>query len=1041
MRLAAGAGRSSSAATGSPGSTRELAAAFRPGDRLVVVQETGDLLHVPACRARRGRRRRRRGERRRSPRSVDVTDEQITDVLRRASPRASPTTTTFAGDRRGQRRRRRPAPRRGRSTTVGSSCTPTDARRHGRRPAQLARQPDPPRATAGRRVEHDGWSVESSARPARRRRLRLRGPARTCSPTPPACCAPATPSCSASAATRWARRGRSSRTRSARRSPTAGLPAGAVQLVDSPARAAGWALFADAPAGARRRPRLGRRRRPARRRRPPARRAGQPARHRRRMARRRRRRRRRRASPPPSSTRSTARCATRSTSAASSATRPDLVEVFDVAAARGPRRARGVDTGRAPSWPSTTTRLATEWEWEDAPEVALVVVDDVDQAVAACNRYSPHFVASLISDDAGRARRVLRRRRRAVRRRRLHPLGRRPVRPRPARARPVELAGRPAVRPRRRAVRRLGAHRAPARHGSPTPTCTADPSPAVRGDAAVSPRSIRLSRPCRGRARRVACVALRSPALVGRCARRAAEHGGRPVAGAPAAVATGAGSAATPHRRRRATPGAHRPADAVTDRRTPVRRAPHRRRRATGAGRTRSRRDRRRAVPRARQPRARRAALRRRPDLRPRGHDVLSGTVGLDVRLTEDRDEITLDAAARSSTRCAVDGVDGAFAPGRRRAADHRRRRRCTPATPVASTSTYHAAGDRRAQRDGHPGRLVRHRRRLVRAQRARRGAHLAAEQRPPERQGDVRLHDPRRPGRHRRGQRRSCVEHDHDRRRRDVAVARGRADGDVPRPAADRRLRAGRRHRPGRPAADQRGPAQRAAAGAAAARRDRPSRSTTSRRYFGPYPLDRYGIAVTDSFSGLAMETQGRSMFSRDDLGGGADRYDRRVAVARAGPPVVRRRGHAGAVAGHLAERGRSPRTASGCGCEHVGVGDDRRRRPTPRWPIRPPGVDRPTRRSATCSASTRTRAAPWCCTPCALTIGDDAFFDAAAPWVADNDGTSRTTEDFIALAEEVAGRTSTEFFDDWLFGGGSGVVPDAAPTPARHQRRLRRW
>ncbi|MBI5090222.1 MAG: hypothetical protein HZB15_15540, partial [Actinobacteria bacterium] len=38
---------------------------------------------------------------------------------------------------------------------------------------------------------------------------------------------------------------------------------------------------------------------------------------------------------------------------------------------------------------------------------------------------------------------------------------------------------------------------------------------------------------------------------------------------------------------------------------------------------------------------------------------------------------------------------------------------------------------------------------------------------------------------------------------------------------------------------------------------------------WFGPYPLDRYGITVSDSFSGLAMETQGRSLFSRDDLNG----------------------------------------------------------------------------------------------------------------------------------------------------------------------------
>lgn len=40
---------------------------------------------------------------------------------------------------------------------------------------------------------------------------------------------------------------------------------------------------------------------------------------------------------------------------------------------------------------------------------------------------------------------------------------------------------------------------------------------------------------------------------------------------------------------------------------------------------------------------------------------------------------------------------------------------------------------------------------------------------------------------------------------------------------------------------------------------------------YFGPYPLDSYGIAITDSFGGLAMETQGRSLFSREDFLGGA--------------------------------------------------------------------------------------------------------------------------------------------------------------------------
>jgi glutamate-5-semialdehyde dehydrogenase len=45
-------------------------------------------------------------------------------------------------------------------------------------------------------------------------------------------------------------------------------------------------------------------------------------------------------------------------------------------------------------------RLAEEWEWDTVPEVAVVVVDDVAHAVQQCNRFSPHFVASLVSDDA-----------------------------------------------------------------------------------------------------------------------------------------------------------------------------------------------------------------------------------------------------------------------------------------------------------------------------------------------------------------------------------------------------------------------------------------------------------------------------------------------------------------------------------------------------------------------------------------------------------------------------------------------------------------
>jgi glutamate-5-semialdehyde dehydrogenase len=44
--------------------------------------------------------------------------------------------------------------------------------------------------------------------------------------------------------------------------------------------------------------------------------------------------------------------------------------------------------------------LAIEWEWEHSPEITLVVVDTLDEAIGLCNRYSPRFVASIITDDA-----------------------------------------------------------------------------------------------------------------------------------------------------------------------------------------------------------------------------------------------------------------------------------------------------------------------------------------------------------------------------------------------------------------------------------------------------------------------------------------------------------------------------------------------------------------------------------------------------------------------------------------------------------------
>jgi glutamate-5-semialdehyde dehydrogenase len=43
--------------------------------------------------------------------------------------------------------------------------------------------------------------------------------------------------------------------------------------------------------------------------------------------------------------------------------------------------------------------LATEWEWEESPELTLALVDDLDEAIALCNAHSPRFIVSVLSED------------------------------------------------------------------------------------------------------------------------------------------------------------------------------------------------------------------------------------------------------------------------------------------------------------------------------------------------------------------------------------------------------------------------------------------------------------------------------------------------------------------------------------------------------------------------------------------------------------------------------------------------------------------
>jgi glutamate-5-semialdehyde dehydrogenase len=62
--------------------------------------------------------------------------------------------------------------------------------------------------------------------------------------------------------------------------------------------------------------------------------------------------------------------------------------------AEGPREEALVE-------PIAVADLGREWEWEETPEISLVVVEDAAAAAALFNAHSPRFAASLVAEDRG----------------------------------------------------------------------------------------------------------------------------------------------------------------------------------------------------------------------------------------------------------------------------------------------------------------------------------------------------------------------------------------------------------------------------------------------------------------------------------------------------------------------------------------------------------------------------------------------------------------------------------------------------------------
>ena len=401
----------------------ELATAFAPGDRLVVVQESGDLLHVPAT------------EHAEARRAVDAAvdafaalrgcdDEQITrffevfagaldDGATVALLRAANDADVAAATASGRSTTRLVLTDRMRADMVAGLRTWRDA--------------DLRRDGAIATIDHDGWSVASRRAPLGVVGFVFEGrPNVFADATGVVRTGNTVVMRIGSDALGTARAIEDHALRPAL--ATAGLPPGTISLVRSPARSAGWALFDDrrlalavargsGPAVAQ----LG----------AVARQAGTPvslhgtggawlvvgA-----------------SADPDQLRRAVVNSLDRKVCNTLNvcclpASRPELVavvlEAVDDAARRRDTSARlHVETGSRRFVPgdlfSTTvkvrradgiheepraTELATadlglEWEWEESPELTLVVTDDVTAAVELCNRHSPRFIASLVSADA-----------------------------------------------------------------------------------------------------------------------------------------------------------------------------------------------------------------------------------------------------------------------------------------------------------------------------------------------------------------------------------------------------------------------------------------------------------------------------------------------------------------------------------------------------------------------------------------------------------------------------------------------------------------
>jgi aminopeptidase N len=194
----------------------------------------------------------------------------------------------------------------------------------------------------------------------------------------------------------------------------------------------------------------------------------------------------------------------------------------------------------------------------------------------------------------------------------------------------------------------------------------------------------------------------------------------------------------------------------------------------------------------------------------------------------------------------------------------------------------------------------------------------------------------------------------------------------------------------------------------------------------FGPYPFDRYGLALTDSAPGLAMETQGLSLFSAADLNGELGPLQHLLSAHELGHQWFGNAVSPGTWNDIWLNEG----FATYCEwlwLEHEGFSDVERLAEDARrgLPARGGPAGAPEELFGAWSYDGGAAALH----AIRRTLGDDVFFPALTDWVVTNLDATATTDDLQAHLEAAAGRDLGDLFDAWVW---SEQIPDEYPGNA---------